>query len=329
MVAPTFVTGATGFVGSAVARNLIAHGHQLKLLVRSSSNRQNIDGLKAELVEGDLAKPESLVNLLKGCRYLFHVAADYRLWVPDPQKMMHINVDGTRELMLAAMKAGVEKIVYCSSVAALGLVGDGSIADETTPVHHIIGDYKQSKYKAEQVVLDLVKIRKLPAVIVNPSTPIGPGDIKPTPTGKMILDCASGKMPAYVDTGLNIVHVEDVANGHRLALEKGRIGEKYILGGENMLLRDVFSIVAEIAGIRPPLIRVNQKILWPIAIFSEWLARTFNIEPRVTREMLQMSYKKMFFSPVKAERELGYTYRPAKEALKDSLLWFWQQGYLK
>lgn len=329
MVAPTFVTGATGFVGSAVARNLIAHGHQLKLLVRANSNRQNVHGLEAELVEGDLANPTSFADALQGCRYLFHVAADYRLWVPDPNRMMYINVEGTRQLMLAAMEAGIEKIVYCSSVAALGLLGDGSVADETTPVHHIIGAYKQSKYQAEQVVLELVKNKKLPAVIVNPSTPIGPGDIKPTPTGKMILDCASGKMPAYVDTGLNIVHVDDVANGHRLALEKGRIGEKYILGGENMLLRELFSIVAEIAGVKPPLIRLNQKVLWPVAVISEWLARTFNIEPRVTREMLMMSYKKMFFSPAKAERELGYTFRPAKEALKDSLLWFWKQGYLK
>lgn len=328
MAALTFVTGATGFVGSAVARDLVKHGHSLKLMVRMNANRQNLEGLNAECVEGDLSRPETFADALKGCRYLFHVAADYRLWVPDPQAMMRVNVEGTRQLMLAAMKAGVEKVVYCSSVAALGLVGDGSIADETTPVHQIIGAYKQSKYQAEQLVLGMVRDQKLPAVIVNPSTPIGPGDIKPTPTGKMILDCALGKMPAYVDTGLNIVHVDDVAQGHRLALERGTVGEKYILGGENMALREVFSLVSEIAGVNPPRFRVNQKMLWPVAIVSEWLARYFSIEPRVTREMLMMSYKKMFFSSAKAERELGYRFRPAKEALRDSLMWFRQQGYL-
>lgn len=329
MVASTFVTGVTGFVGSAVARKLIERGHSLKLLTRSTSDKTNLQGLDAEIVEGDLLNPEAFEESLKGCKYLFHVAADYRLWVPDPARMMQINVEGTRRLMLAAQRAGVEKIVYCSSVAALGLIGDGSIADENTPVHKIIGVYKQSKYEAEQAVLKLIKENQLPAVIVNPSTPIGPRDIKPTPTGQMILDCAKGKMPAYVDTGLNIVHVDDVAEGHLLALEKGVIGEKYILGGENISLCDFFAMTAKIANVKPPLMRLNQKVIWPVAIVSEWMANRFNIQPRVTREMLMMSYKKMFFSSAKAEKGLGYKHRPAHEAIKDAVDWFHQQGYVR
>ncbi|CAI3938305.1 Nucleoside-diphosphate-sugar epimerase (WcaG) (PDB:2X4G) [Commensalibacter communis] len=329
MVTSTFVTGVTGFVGSAVARKLVERGHHLRVLTRPNSNKANLQGLDAAVVEGDLLNPEAFEESLRGCKYLFHVAADYRLWVPDPAQMMKINVEGTRRLMLAAQRVGVEKIVYCSSVAALGLVGDGSIADETTPVHKIIGIYKQSKYEAEQAVLKLIQENQLPAVIVNPSTPIGPRDIKPTPTGQMILDCTRGKMPAYVDTGLNIVHVDDVAEGHLLALEKGVIGEKYILGGENMSLRDFFAMTSKIANVRPPLMRLNQKLIWPVAIASEWMANRFGIQPRVTREMLLMSYKKMFFSSAKAERELGYRYRPAHEAIKDAVDWFRQQGYVR
>lgn len=328
MTTSTFITGVTGFVGSAVARKLIENGHSLRVLTRPGSNKANLQGLNAEIVEGDLLNPEAFTESLRGCKYLFHVAADYRLWVPDPKRMMEINVEGTRRLMLAAQQAGVEKIVYCSSVAALGLVGDGTIADETTPVHKIIGVYKQSKYDAEQAVLKLIKENQLPAVIVNPSTPIGPRDIKPTPTGQMILDCVKGKMPAYVDTGLNIVHVDDVAQGHLLALEKGVIGEKYILGGENMSLRDLFEMTSKIANVRPPLVRLNQKVIWPVAVVSEWMANQFNIQPRVTREMLLMSYKKMFFSSAKAEKELGYTHRPAYKAVKDAVDWFRQQGYV-
>ena len=217
---PTLVTGATGFVGSAVARALLSRGHTLRLLVRPNGNRANIAGLPAELVEGDLRDPASLQRAVAGCRFVVHVAADYRLWVPDPAAMNRANVEGTRALLLAAQAAGVERMVYCSSVAALGLIGDGTPADETTPnaLHKVIGTYKQSKYLAEQAVLALAR-DGLPVVIVNPSAPVGPRDIKPTPTGKMIADTAAGRMPAYVDTGLNIVHVDDVAEGHALALE--------------------------------------------------------------------------------------------------------------
>lgn len=330
MSLPVLVTGATGFVGSAVARALAARGHTLRLLVRQGSDRRNIAGLDAELVEGDLGKPESFARALEGTSALFHVAADYRLWVPDPATMMKANVEGTRSLMLAAQAAGVKRIVYCSSVAALGLVGDGSVADETTPVHEhaIIGVYKRSKYLAEQAVLALVRDHGLPAVIVNPSTPVGPRDIKPTPTGAMIRDAAAGKMPAYVETGLNLVHVDDVAEGHMLAFEKGRVGERYILGGEDMSLKTVFALVSDVAGVRAPRIQLGQRVLWPVAVASEALARGFGIEPRVTREMLAMSKKKMFFSSDKARHELGYAPRPAREAVTDAVDWFRHAGMI-
>ncbi|MBO6084833.1 MAG: NAD-dependent epimerase/dehydratase family protein, partial [Acetobacter sp.] len=277
MTAPTLVTGATGFVGSAVARILHDRGHSLRLMVRKGSDLRNIAELSAEIVDGDLLRPDTFERAVKGCRYVFHVAADYRLWVPDPAPMMTANVEGTRLLMRAALNARVERIVYCSSVAALGLIGDGSIADETTPIreHAVIGVYKRSKYRAEQEVLRLIREQSLPAVIVNPSTPVGPRDIKPTPTGQMILDCAAGRMPAYVDTGVNIVHVDDVAIGHALALEQGKIGEKYILGGENFLLHDLFDMVSRIAHVAPPRVRLSQEVIWPVAVVSEWLSRAF------------------------------------------------------
>ena len=330
MTKPTLVTGATGFVGSAVARTLIARGHRLCLLVRAGSDRRNVADLDATLVEGDLARPETFAAALDGCGALFHVAADYRLWVPDPERMMQANVDGTRLLMLAAQAAGVERIVYCSSVAALGLVGDGTVADETTPVHEdkIVGIYKKSKYRAERAVLELVRTQGLPAVIVNPSTPIGPRDIKPTPTGAMIRDAAAGRMPAFVETGLNLVHVDDVAEGHALAFERGRIGERYILGGEDFSLKALFGLVSEIAGVKAPRIQLSQTMLWPVAIASEALARGFGTEPRVTREMLAMSKKKMFFASDKAKRELGYAPRPARAAVEDAVAWFRANGMI-
>ncbi|AQS89379.1 epimerase [Neoasaia chiangmaiensis NBRC 101099] len=324
----TLVTGATGFVGSAVARVLQERGHRLRLMVRAGADRSNLAGLDAEIVNGDLTSPETFPAALKDCRYLFHVAADYRLWVPNPAAMMTANVEGTRRLMLAAQQAGCERIVYCSSVAALGLTKDGTPADETTPIeeHDVIGVYKRSKYRAEQEVLKLVREQGLPAVIVNPSTPVGPRDIKPTPTGQMIVDCASGRMPAYVDTGLNIVHVDDVAEGHALALERGTIGEKYILGGENYTLGELFALIGEIACVKPPRIRLRQSWLWPVAVGSEWLARGFGIEPRVTRETLAMSRKLMYFSSLKAQEHLGYAPRPAREAVADAIAWFRQHG---
>jgi dihydroflavonol-4-reductase len=324
--APTLVTGATGFVGSAVARALLARGHRLRLLVRPGGDRRNIAGLAAELAEGDLTDPASLARASDGCRYLIHVAADYRLWVPDPASMLRANVEGTRALLLAAQSRGVERMVYCSSVAALGLTDDATPADETTPVHpeKIIGVYKRSKYLAEQAVLELVRMQDMPVVIVNPSTPVGPRDVKPTPTGKMILDAAMGRMPAYVETGLNIVHVDDVAEGHVLALERGVIGEKYILGGEDYTLGALFAAVSQAAGRRPPRVKLPIAPLYPVALICEALAR-YGVEPVVTRETLAMARKKMFFSSAKAREALGYAPRPASQAITDAVGWFSRQ----
>jgi dihydroflavonol-4-reductase len=321
--APTLLTGATGFVGSAVARTLLARGHRLRLLVRPGSDRQNVAGLDAELVEGDLTDPASLARAVTGCAALFHVAADYRLWVPDPAVMTQANVAGTTSLLTAAQDAGVQRMVYCSSVAALGLVGDGTVADEATPnsIEKVIGVYKQSKFRAEQAVLSLARERGMPVVVVNPSTPVGPRDIKPTPTGKMIADAAAGRMPAYVDTGLNVVHVDDVAEGHALAFERGRVGECYILGGEDLGMAELLALVDDAVGRKRSRVRLPHNALYPVALAAEALAR-FGMAPLVTREMLAMARKKMFFSSAKAKAELGYTARPARQAVQDAVAWF-------
>ena len=326
--APFLLTGATGFVGSAVARALAGRGHRLRLLVRPGSDRANLAGLDADIIKGDLRDPASLSRATQGCAALFHVAADYRLWVPDPDAMMAANVAGTVTLMRAAQAAGVARIVYCSSVAALGQIGDGTPADEATPNDpaKIVGAYKKSKYLAEQAVRDMVRTEGLQAVIVNPSTPVGPRDIKPTPTGKTIRDAAAGKIPAYIDTGLNIVHVDDVAEGHVLAYERGRVGESYILGGEDFSLRDLLRLIAEISGQKPPLCALPAAALWPVAAGCELAARVFGTDPLVTREMLQMARKKMFFSSAKARAELGYAPRPARAAIEDAVAWFRANG---
>ncbi|MGI4952202.1 MAG: hopanoid-associated sugar epimerase [Janthinobacterium lividum] len=327
---PTLVTGATGFVGSAVARALKARGHTLRLLARGSSDRRLIEGL-GEVVTGDLHDPASLAAAVQGCAYVYHVAADYRLWVPQPGPMMQANVEGSRSLLLAARDAGVSRIVYCSSVAALGLVGDGTPGTEDTEVHpdKIVGVYKQSKYKAEQAVLDLVRTQGVPAVIVNPSTPVGPRDIKPTPTGKMVLDAAAGRMPAYLDTGLNIVHVDDVAQGHLLAMERGQIGEAYILGGTDLDMPHMLAMIDDVVG-RPTQrrTRLPNRALVPLALGMEAAARMFGKEPLVTREMLAMARKRMYFSSDKARRDLGYTARPPRQAFADAIAWFREQGRL-
>lgn len=323
------VTGASGFIGSAVVRALLARGWPVRALVRPTASRRNLDGLALDIRTGSLEDVESLVSALAGCELLFHVAADYRLWVPDPEAMYAANVLGTRRLMEAALAAGVRRIVHTSSVATLGHAADGSPADEDTPAHleDMIGPYKRSKFLAEALVRRLVAEAGLPAVIVNPSAPIGPRDIKPTPTGRIVVDAASGRMPAYVDTGLNIVHVDDVAEGHMLALERGRIGERYVLGGENMTLAEILRIIAELAGRRPPRLRLPCGAVMPVALGAELISRLTGREPIVTRDSLRMARKTMFYSSARAERELGYRARPAREALADALAWFRQEGY--
>jgi dihydroflavonol-4-reductase len=326
----SLVTGATGFVGAAVARALLREpGQRVRVLARPQSNRRNLDGLDVEIVEGALEDAASLAVAVTGCRYLFHVAADYRLWVPDVAAMFRANIDGTRDLMLAALAAGVERIVYTSSVATLGVVS-GGVADEATPSGDadMVGPYKRSKFIAERVVRELVAERGLPAVIVNPSTPVGPGDVRPTPTGRIIVEAAKGKMPGYVDTGLNLVHVDDVAIGQLLAAEHGEIGERYILGGENLSLAEILAAVAQAVGRRPPALKIPYAVVLPIAVGAEMVARITGREPFTTLDGVRMSRKKMYFSSVRAMRELGYRSRPAREAIADAVAWFDANGYL-
>jgi dihydroflavonol-4-reductase len=325
------VTGASGFVGSAVARALCDEGFRVRALVRGSSPRGHLDGLALDFAIGDINDPASLKAALGGCRYLFHVAADYRLWLKHQEEMYRTNVDGTRALMEAALDAGVERIVYTSSVAALGLTKDGAKADEATPsrLEDKVGPYKRSKFLAEQEVLRLVRERNLPAVIVNPSTPVGPRDVKPTPTGRVIAEAAKGKMPAYVDTGLNLAHVDDVAKGHLLALKKGRIGEKYILGGDDLTLAGMLDIACRAAGKKPPRLSIPRHLLYPLAVGMEAWANLTGREPMTTVDTLRMAAKKMYFSTAKAERELGYTHRPAEQGLTDAVAWFRDNGYLR
>ena len=329
--APTLVTGATGFVGAAVARKLAERGHALRALVRPASDRRNLTSLPIETCEGDLRDPRSLRASVAGCRHVFHVAAEYRLWQPDPKRFYAINVEGSKNLLAAAADAGVERLVYTSSVATLGMPGDGSPADETTPVRldDMIGHYKRSKFLAEEAVREIASERGLDVVIVNPSMPIGPGDIKPTPTGRTVLDAAAGKMPAYVDAGLNVVHVDDVAAGHLLALDHGRSGERYVLGGMDMTLHEILVVIAKITDGKPPRIHLSANLLLPFAHIAQvWARIRGGREPRLTVDGLRMSKKRMFFCSAKAERELGYRSRPAQEALRDAIAWFRQNGYL-
>lgn len=325
------ITGASGFVGAAVLRKLIERGHEMRVLIRAGSSRVNLEGLRVEIVVGDLRDRPSLEQAVGTCEALYHVAADYRLWAQDPQELYHTNVTGTRNIVLAAAEAGVRRIVYTSSVATLGLHPDGAPADEETPVSldHMIGHYKRSKFLAEQEITRLVSEQGLPVVIVNPSTPIGPRDVKPTPTGRMVLDAATGRMPAYVDTGLNVVHVDDVAEGHLLAFERGRIGERYILGGHNMTLRQILEYVARIIGGKPPRIRLPQGVILPFAYLSEAWAKVSKAHtpPRLTVAGLRMSKKRMFFTSGKAERELAYRFRAAEQAIAEAIAWFRAQGY--
>lgn len=326
----TLVTGGSGFVGRAVVEALVTRDEPVRAMVRTSSDRRHLDTLPVEVVEGDLEQPASLGHALRGCRALYHVAADYRLWTPRPDSMYRTNVDGTRALVRAAMDAGVERIVYTSSVATLGFDPGGRPADESTlsTEDDMVGHYKRSKFRAEQAVRALIA-EGAPVVIVNPSTPIGPGDARPTPTGRIVVEAAKGRIPAYVDTGLNVVHVGDVAHGHLLAYDRGNIGERYILGGENLTLGQILTMLAKLTGRRPPRIRLAPGLILPFAHISEMVARVRGAgEPLLTVDGLRMAKKRMHFSSAKATRELGYRHRPAQEALRDSLDWYRRNGYL-
>ena len=329
-VSVALVTGASGFVGSAIAATLRTRERcRVVAFVRSSSPLTNLDPRDA-VVTGDLNDRASLSAALKGVRYLFHAAADYRLWARDPSEIFRNNVDGTRLVMEEALKAGVERIVYTSSVATLK-IADGALASEDDPLGEdaAIGVYKRSKVAAERLVEAMIERDGLPAVIVNPSTPIGPRDVRPTPTGRIIIEAASGRMPGFVDTGLNLVHVDDVADGHLAALDRGRIGERYILGGENVLFADMLADIAHLVGRRPPGLKLSRRMLYPIAYGAELIARLGGGEPFATVDGLRMAKKRMFFNDAKARRELGYGSRPYREGLRDAVIWFRAHGRLK
>ncbi len=321
----TLITGASGFVGSAVVRELLRCGHAVRALVRSTSDPRNLAELPLATITGDLTNRRSLDRAVRGCDALFHVAADYRLWAPDPRNLYATNVTGTRDLLHAAAEAGVQRIVYTSSVATLGLSADGTPADEDTPVvlQDMIGHYKRSKFLAEEEVRRMAAEEGLPVIIVNPSTPVGPRDLRPTPTGRMIRDAVAGRMPAYVDTGLNIVHVDDVAVGHRLAFERGVTGERYILGGEDMTLREILQVIAEFLQRKPPRIRLPHALVLPVAYVAEcWARLSGGGEPLVTVDGVRLARKRMYFSSAKARNALGYAPRAAHEALRDAVQWF-------
>jgi dihydroflavonol-4-reductase len=324
-----FVTGATGFVGSHVARVLAEQGADLRLLVRSGSDPKNIEGLKADRVVGDLRDPASIERAMAGCEVVFHVAADYRLWIRDPERMYAANVGGTRAILEAARKNRVRRVVYTSSVATMGFTSNGRPADENSPVslEGMIGHYKRSKFMAEQLAIEAGR-GGLDVVVVNPSTPVGERDIKPTPTGRIVVDFLKKKFPAYVDTGLNLVDVTECARGHVTALEKGRSGERYILGGENLTLKQILDKLAAITGLPSPKVRVPYVVALAAGVVDEVVTgHILQREPRATIDAVRMGRKKMFVSSAKAECELGWKTAPVDDALRRAVEWFQGNGY--
>ncbi len=326
-----FLTGATGFVGSHVAREAASRGADLRLLVRPTSNLANLEGLAAETVIGDLLQPESLRLAISGCDVILHVAADYRLWVHDPKTMYRTNVAGTRDLLRIARDEGVPRVIYTSSVATMGFKSDGSIVDETTPVSiaDMVGHYKRSKFQAELAALDAARGGQ-PVIILNPTTPIGSGDLKPTPTGRIVVDFLNRKFPAYVDTGLNLVDVREVARTHVDCLnpDVGRPGQRYILGGENLTLKQILDKMSAITGLPSPTARVPHSVAMIFAFFDETITgKIRGREPRATVEAVRMGKKKMFASSAKAERELGFRVVPVYQALRSAIDWFREHGY--
>jgi len=324
-----FLTGATGFVGSHVAHALAEQGADLRLLVRAGSRTDNIAELKAETALGDLREPDSLKRAMSGCEFVFHVAADYRLWVRDLDQMYRSNVEGTRAIIRAAQESGVRRVIYTSSVATMGFSNDGRLADENSPVTQadMVGHYKRSKFMAEQIALEAGREGKN-VVVVNPTTPIGERDIKPTPTGRIIVDFLNRKFPAYVDTGLNLADAKEVARGHLLAMEKAVPGERYILGGENLTLKQILDKLAALTGLPSPTMKVPHAVALGFAVFDEFFTgMILRKEPRATIDAVKMGRKKMFASSAKAERELGYKIVPVENALRRAIDWFQSHGY--
>ena len=326
-----FITGATGFVGSHVARKPCARARaELRLLVRSTSRTDNIADLRAEVATGDLRDPESLKKAMAGCEFVFHVAADYRLWVRDPEQMYRSNVEGTRAIIRAAQECGVRRVIYTSSVATMGFTREGHIAREDSPVSikEMVGHYKRSKFMAEQIALEAGR-NGANVVVVNPTTPIGEYDIKPTPTGRIVVDFLKRKFPAYVDTGLNLADVKEVARGHLLAMEKARPGERYILGGENLTLKQILNKLSELTGLPSPTMKVPHAVAMGFAVFDQFFTGTImGKEPRATIDAVKMGRKKMYASSAKAEHELGYKVLPVEDALRRAVEWFQTNGYV-
>ncbi|HZW92643.1 MAG TPA: hopanoid-associated sugar epimerase [Candidatus Eremiobacteraceae bacterium] len=325
----TFVTGATGFLGSHVARILAEEGADLRLLVRPTSNLKNLDGLRAETAVGDLRDPASLEKAMAGCEAVFHVAADYRLWLRDPAEMYRSNVEGTRAILEAARKHGVRCVVYTSSVATIGFTGNGRPADEDSPVSlaDMIGHYKRSKFMAERLALEAGR-GGMRVVTVNPTTPVGERDVKPTPTGRIVVDFLKGKFPAYVETGLNLVDVRECARGHIAALEKGKSGERYILGAENLTLKQILDKLGAISGLPSPTVKLPYFVAYLAGAVDETVSgRILGREPRATVETVRMGKKKMWASSAKAERELGWKIIPPDDALRRAVEWFRANGY--
>jgi dihydroflavonol-4-reductase len=327
----TLVTGATGFVGGHVARQLVAAGHPVRILVRKSSNVRSLDGLQVERVEGDLCDAASIESAMKGIRRVFHIAADYRLWSRNPEEIYRSNIEGTRLLLECAHRARVERIVYTSTVATIAVPADESaLPNEQTraTVDQMIGHYKRSKFLAEQEALKAASAG-VPVVIVNPTAPVGPGDWKPTPTGRIIVDFLNGKMPAYVNTGLNVVPVEDVAAGHLLAAEKGRIGERYILGGRNLTLKQILDALAKIAGRPAPRVKMPHAVALAAGYADQWISRLVGREPQIPVEGVKMSRHRMFVASDKAERELGYAPTAVEASLERAVRWYEENGYVR
>lgn len=325
----TLVTGATGFIGANVVRALLAAGHPVRALLRPTSTTRNVHNLPIEIVYGDLLDPASLRAALDGCHTLYHVAAHYSLWTPQPQTLYAVNVDGTAHLLQAALDLGVEKVVYTSSVATIGLRSDGQAADESAvlPLSQAIGHYKRSKVLAEQRALMFCQ-QGLPLVVVNPSAPIGPWDVKPTPTGKIIVDFLQRKMPAYLDTGLNLVDVRDVAQGHLLAAQHGKIGERYILACRNMTLQEILHMLAKVSGLPAPTFRIPYSVALSAGYLSEWIARLTGRAPRIPLSGVQMARHPMYFSPRKAIRELGLPQSPVESAMQEAVQWYRDHQYV-